>query len=820
MAINQEATSRTIDLPTTRVSAGTGLLALSQATGQIGQLITDKLTNVAIDKAATQGELDVEAGVAPQNLTMGFTKATQAYNEAVTRTEYNRMALTSSELINKALIEAKDPAKFNSKSPLQLESSLNGIKEGILQNARPEVRAKLAQHIDQMASNATINMLQHSITYDNQQAQKNFNQDLSTYLEERTNAAVAGNAQRVAAIDELINSTISDYSTMNQEISNAAPEILKKIEKQRAIDGVMGDFSQAIETNSTAQYMKDLADNKQNLPFNVWQDAVKAVVSLDQKHNALVNDINAQEVQQVSNAINKGLINDPDDVLNMPNLTTTQKLKAINDLETKQAKDFTSGSKLLNAQNNILTNQPEMNTPSDRNKLYGAAIQNYQQATGQVPSLQEKSKMILGQSNFPASGLPDTPLGRNVPVFDDALSGQLTSKNPLQTALAASIYKDMVSTQNQPNSVNITGDALAVASLYNTLIEGDTSPELAASQAIDVVLNAKEPEIAQRIERYHRIYEHVDPSTKEKQTSVMYKDIFGTKPKAFNNDEAYNLFQTLFRANYLTSNSEQAAIDATKYQMRAWGTSKYFDNGFVGNPVPEIEIPITKIGNSFDNQIASRIQGLINTTNSVRSNHPDLNIPSIEWANPQSTITGEESDEEKVFSNFAKADKPRIKINGVETDVVLIPTQSSRLGKGVNYILGAYDQFNNLHPIRDVTNNVDQVARFAPQDLSLWAPKIATKEMDKRMNEIASRVNDKILKSQDTKELAELEKKNPAALSILGLGGMDEYRQYIKKRAERTDKGTLENIVSELNKNVNAQITDADHVGIAAENGQ
>ena len=199
MAIDQEAQQRSITLPVQQVQAGNGLQQLGNATAQIGQLVTNRLNDVAIEKAATQGALDAEAGTAPKNLIAPFTKSTKAYNDAVARTEANRSVITAEQLINESLANSKNPATFNSSTPAAFKASLEGIKSGLLKNTRPETRAALTQKIDQMSAHAQLNMLQHAISFDNEQANaENLKHDITGLLEARRNAAIAGDAERVS----------------------------------------------------------------------------------------------------------------------------------------------------------------------------------------------------------------------------------------------------------------------------------------------------------------------------------------------------------------------------------------------------------------------------------------------------------------------------------------------------------------------------------------------------------------------------------------------------------------------------------------------
>lgn len=818
MAIDQEAQQRSITLPVQQVQAGNGLQQLGNATAQIGQLITNRLNDVAIEKAATQGALDAESGEAPKNLIAPFTRGTKAYNDAVARTEANRSVITAEQLINESLANSKNPATFNSNTPASFKASLEGIKSGLLKNSRPETRAALTQKIDQMSAHAELNMLQHSISFDNEQANANLKHDITGLLEARRNAAIAGDAERVRGIDEALNSSIQDYSTMNAQIARISPYLKEDIEKHREVDKVLGGFSEAIANKTTAQYMSNLADNKENLPYNVWQDAVKGVVALDQEHKRLKNDINAEQLAQVRNGIKSGSIQDASDIFNYPELTVPQQLSSMTYLQEVQSKQMGEASKSINAQRNILSGRPSWNTGSQRDAMFENAIQAEEEATGQPANLQQMSASVLGTSQYPASGMPQTPMGTNVPAFDSVMSGQLDSKDPTQVAYASQIYQNMVKTQNQPNSVNLTGQPLAVATLFNTLNKGGIDPQQAATLAINSVYNATEPQIAARVDTYHRTFEKVD-SNGVPRVQNKFKEAFGLNPQIFGSGEALKVFEDTFRTNYLASNSEQAAFDAAKYSMRSWGTSKYFDKGYVGNAVPEKELPITQVGNAFGNQLTASVQGYINRMASVKAAHPQLGVPTIEWADSKQTLPSTITDEDKVFKKLTIGNLPRIKINGHESDVVLIPSASSRLTNSVNYILGSYDKFNNLVPLKDITNQTDQVARFQPQDLSTWSPGIATKQTDEKLRQVAMKIQQQETQQRST-ELKELERKNPAWQVILGLGGRDEYLQYIANQHADTPSGRLEDIVKSLHSidGSNATrdaITDADNVGVS-----
>ena len=823
MAVNQQPLSRSITLPTANVSSGNGLTQLANATGALNQALTERVNDVAIGNAALQGEQDVQEGRQPDSLALPFTKATKAYNDAVSNTEARRMVASAEELINESLATNKNPATFTRETPAKFHAELEGIKSGILENTRKENREKIREALDRMTAHASLNMLQHSIDFDNKQTKFDFQKDITGLLEARRNAAIEGDAQRIAGIDQALDATVGDYSTMNREIAQISPYLKQDIEKHKAIDAVLGGYTKASTSGSTARFMADLAENKEKLPFNVWQDAVKGVVALDQAQSRLKNDINAEQVAQVNLGISNGSIQDASDILNYPELTVPQQLTAMRQLDAIQAKQFKQGAQLITAQQNILSGRPEFNSAKTKDAMFQSSIQTLEQNTGAPATLVDMEQSVLGLNAYPSSGMAQTPMGSHVPAFDAVMQGKLTGGDVQATAQAAAVYNDMVNVQDKPNSVNLTGDALAVATLFNTLNKGGTTPEQAAELAINTVLNAKEPEIKERAERFHRTLEHINPYNGFSPLQNKFKDAFGTKPEVFKSDEAYNVFKDTYRANYLSSNSEEAAMKATTYAMRAWGKSKYFDSGSVGQPVPEKELPVAQIGEAFPNQIVSNLQGLINRTKVAKEANPNLNIPSIEWADPKQTISGTESEQDRVFKKLTVGSKPRIKIDGHETDVVLMPSAESRLGDRISYVYGVYDKFNNLHPLEDPTNGVDGAARFMPQELSTWAPTIAQSKSDEAIRKAALAVREQ----EKKQELNELEKSTPAWQVALGLASPEKYLEHIATSQGEGDT-RLNEIINSLKGDVQSrtaaetreQVNQADNVGIAADNGQ
>lgn len=820
MAIEQNPMQRSILLPATQVKTGTGFTQLAAASQQVSDVLSERLNSVAIDQAATQGELDVQAGKAPDTLALPLNRATKAYNNAVNNTEARRMVATAEQMIGESLANNQNPATFNNETPAKFHSEISGIKEGILQHTRPENREHVREALDKMNANASLSMLKHSIDYDNQKMEFEAKQDLSNLLEQRRNAAIAGDAALVGSYDLAIQQTMKDYSAMNVKFANKSPYILQDIEKQKAVDGVLSQYATALEDKTTAKFLSALGQNKEKMPYSVWTEAVKAVVHLDQVEKSLQNQVVGEQVAQVNLDILKGVIKNDTDLDNYPLLSTTQKIVAQGVLAKKQLQEAKLAGDVITAQRNIISGRGSWNSADVKNKLFKSQINNLEASTGKVATLVDMEQSVLGLNQFPASGIPNIPMGTNVPAFDSTVSQMLTSSDPISTAQAAMVYNDMVNVKGMPNSVSISGEALAVASLFNEINKGGTTPEMAAQLAINKVINATDPQVAQRIETFHKTLEKVNPSTGRNKLDAKFKDVFGKDSKSFGSHEAFRLFQDTFRANYISSNSEEAAFNATKYTMRSWGTSPWFDKGYVGNVVPEKELPITQIANTFGNQFAYNVQGFINQNNQARKEHPELNLPDIQWANPKQTLDKTASDKEKVFNPMLIGSRPRIKINGLETDVVLIPSPESRLSNQVNYTLGVYDQFNNLNPLTNSLNRAE-VARFMPVELSKWSPSIADERTDTALRNVAQRIRGKEVQSDG--KLEELNQRTPPWMVVLGVKNTDEYLNYIKERQTESNPGRLEAIIESLRGNTNEQVrdkvVDAENTGIEPDDG-
>src|SRR5690606_18869740 len=161
------------------------------------------------------------------------------------------------------------------------------------------------------------------------------------------------------------------------------------------------------------------------IPFNIWTKAVDEVYSLSVAEKRLKHDLNAEEVQQVKNLIDNGTIQTPDDLLSYEHLTPIQTMQAMNRIEVRRKQLAKENNKLLEAQSLILRGNSAMISGDTTNELLRNTQVQFEQATGRSMTLTDMVQSLQGTNDFPLSGMPGTPLGRDVPNINAQFKNQL-----------------------------------------------------------------------------------------------------------------------------------------------------------------------------------------------------------------------------------------------------------------------------------------------------------------------------------------------------------------------------------------------------------
>ena len=850
MAKDIDSIERSVLTPTQNVASGNSFDRLSEATTGLAKIVSNKLNEAQVDMASKQGEQDALSGEAPKKLAPGFNKVTRAYNNAVSNTEARHQVIAAGEQIREAYAHATDPANFNENSPALFKANLQGIVDGTLENTRESNKPKVALALEKLSADASAQMLNHSIEFDNKQTIKNMSADVDMMMRQRRNAAIEGNQGNVTAFDEMLNETLEDYANQNAVIKNTLPELKKKLDQNKQVDNILGGFSQAASEGKQAEFLSDLSHNKQGLDFDTWQQATKEVLALDATEQNLNYQARAIEKQTIVNGIDDGTITTQDQIAENDNLTPVDVLQLQDQLVKHNQAIAKKQYKILDAQKNIVQGNPGFNAAQQKNDMLATARENFQQLTGNPMTLTDMWDSINGLGPTPASGIPGVSMGSNVPQFDAQLSNQLTSRDPNQVIQAASIYNDAVNVKKQPNLVNLSKEALAIATHFNTLNLGNVDPEVLADRVSTTTLDAKDPEIKTRSERFNALYGSSVNGLKALQSK--YKEVFGTDYQPGVDDAAMGVFKETFREQYLMSASEEAALAATKQELRAWGTSKYFEDGMVAQPVPEKELAVANIGNAFDNQFRVTAQLIINENKAeleanakLPENQRNLKPFKIEWSEPksQSINLDKITEQDKVYKPLGKeitasttladmffaGDKPKVKINGQETELFLMPTPESRLGDRVQYALYYHDKLGMAQPLPDV-NSPTGVAMFSPVGMQEWAPNIFNQQQDTKIKDAAKRFKrEQVMQDWDAlkpqnvwQSLAQIESLIFGSSTEKFMRGTPAERAEIFRRIQSNDTDDIQSFIRQRIQGPNAaaqpaEAKKADNVGIDAD---
>jgi hypothetical protein len=331
------------------------------------------------------------------------------------------------------------------------------------------------------------------------------------------------------------------------------------------------------------QWFKDLAENKQDYKFSTWEQVAKAAQSYYTEQNKLKTEVRTTAYWKGKHDIDARIITTDEQVNAIPDISVAQKYELQDYLLKSNAAANNQSLKIAQAQKDIQNGTPGAISAGTKDVMFDAANNQQAQVTGKPVSLFDMANNMMGLSQFPTSGMQGVPLNTNSPKFDSILTTQLTSGDPVLMAQAGLAVNHIISF-GHPNMVNLSGQALAVASKFNTLITGTTPPEEAAVLVNKEVLHATDTDVAERRERFRRNLLGVNRITGRSKLNDYFAEDFGTEAKDFETDAAFQYYKQMFAAQYIYSNSEDAARKAAKYSMRSWGTSKYFPPGLVAQP--------------------------------------------------------------------------------------------------------------------------------------------------------------------------------------------------------------------------------------------
>lgn len=833
MAKEQKPFERSLLTPSQNVTGGNAFDQMGDAAGTLSTILSSKASDIAIEQAGEQGALEASEGKAPNQLMPPLTKATKAYNKAVSDTEAMHMVTSAKEQIQTSLLNYADPKNFTTESPAKFRAEMSGIIEGTLEHARDSNRAQIQASLESIEANASVQMLKQSIQHDNRVINDNFKNDVNALESQLKSDYVSNNPQAIQETEQALNKVLDDYGTRSEAINQALPQIKEQLQESKQVYQVMGDYSKAASDGFGSKFLADFVENKQQLPLNVYQKAAKELLTLQDTGKKLRQEAAAEDSAQVERGIQNGTITSKEQITEFQNQTPLQLINNIGRFERKQAQFLKDNQDILQAQKDISNGQSGIVSGQVKNKMFDTWKANYESQTGQTADLFAMAESLTGKGDFPMSGIPGVAMRTNVPKLDALMESELTSSDPQRTANAGAIYHNVVSSQQQPNAIKLSGKALSTAQVYDEAIQNGTStPEEAAQTAIQRVMNVSDAERKQRDENFKAIT--------SKELKKWFAEDLGAKVQDFKTDAAFTQYKDNLYSQYVNANSFEAARKATAYKMSNWSESRYFDSGVVTANAPEKQVPEANIAYTFDNQIRVGLQSVINRNRSLRKT--DEGFHTIEWDSPNKDIDFNNiTDHDKVYTllgqeptpqgigAFASGTgfgagvvmepghvKPRVTVDGVSSDVFLKDDADTNLGKTRTYTLMYYDKFGIPTPIPDPTNHPKGVAQFSVSRIGDWAPSIAENQTDEQVKETARR-----FVSEQNKQELERQQKNASFLAkhLIPAGGVDPNTLLNYLNGDQEAEKKVETILRQRMKpgkktKLSEDMSDSEHVGL------
>ena len=763
---------RQVQTPNLQVKPNTAFAAIGEATSELGFLLANKLQDQAIYQSGIAGQVAADEGRAPKTLLPPITKASAAYNEALINTESRNLATKGRELMLAAYTEQSNPASFNNLTPAAINASLDGIQQGILDSTRPENRALVKNALTETASKIRVKVLDDAIAYDNKQTEMLFTRDTESLIKDLEEAILTENHTQEQFVRAQLAQVINDYGTINQQIKNKTPDIIKKIEDKAIITREVGRFLTAQEEGRADQYLSNFAQEEH------------AQLTTEQKYTALSKMIEVKNT--VDSATNQTratakqiLINDIDDPFAPTHITSLEQLQSrpafeilsplqqeqtISHFINSQKATINKQAKYAEAYKEISLGRAGAVDKSTINDLFTDARTAAENELGRPLSLGEQFDIV-------------TSLQTNVPDFDRLMNSKFTSMDVQATTEAAQLYSTL-RLSNQTNLLNLTGDAAVVAEKMATLLNGTAVPqEDSVKQVMNAVLKKSDPIIAERNAAATKLWDAKGPS--------MYKSVFGVAPDPFADNGAYKVFQEQFLAAFANGATQDEAARIARDGMREWGDDPFFVPGTIGQFPPSQELPLSQNTQAVRNQIIVGVDSIIAANNKGIS--PDKGALPIRFVGTVN-IPDKMSQEDFVYKSLDIPATPKlsqqlmsaglpgfggaaaigeiaqdwlsgappimIEVNGVKSDLRLISSpQTKAAGRaGLVYGVFAKDKFGIYQQLSDPRNE-DGLAYIVLRDLDAIAPELFEGRGDERLMDTFKRARDAQLKQAARDEM-------------------------------------------------------------------
>lgn len=569
---------------------------MNQAANKIGQKVVEN----NVQAAALRGAEDVISGKKPQKLAPGINAATNAYNNAVIKTEQSVNYATFVQMSNQAAYDVTKPGALNANSPEQYNAKAKSLMEGILGGTLPQNRDALAFQMYQTSANTALKIQGKADEKVFKQNKEMSSFALTAIEGQMSDALFNGNLEQASQykkqyLEDLNYSEKAGYISLAEK--KASEHLLELKEIESLYSGMAAKISNLAPGEIEGALYKLATEVPENLTQEEYQLAIKSFSAEAAKHKRLKESFQTVTVAQLENAINRNEITSESDLANYQDqISALQYENVLN--------------KLYRKQNQELSKNAKVGVALERIKL-GAGLQNLKMSDDIVEAafsqvkesyLAQKKDQNKNQNEFltiedEAEILKQ--FNRPVPSINERIKYSLNSANSeselsnieWSLGLLRSVAKD------KPNTVNLTAEERAIANTANAAIVYSATPAKEAIEAARAKINVDPVTLEARRLRYQQSL-----GSQQKNIKSSYESMFGGNWQ--NDPHAFGTFTTLYEAFSLLNDSNEVTLESVKQVMSpVFGKSRYIPKDSVGYMPLEKVVPFSNDGSWLNNQL-------------------------------------------------------------------------------------------------------------------------------------------------------------------------------------------------------------------------
>lgn len=607
--IQRQVIEKGVSLPSNTAFSG-----IQNAFNAVSKMGTFAAEQIAVKQAGVEGSQAAFDEKGPRKLAPGFTKATQAYNNAYNNTQTTLLSLDGSAMMDEKLREMASPGRLNSNSVAQYSEVAKGVIEGTLQGTSPENKAdvalRLTQHLFQN-QNRMANAVQ---AFNNQRLESDFKFILDQTLKEAKESTFSGDKDGLMAAKASFDALIKDQKALGLMDDNQELAMREAFNDTLITSDFARQYLESRATGTEEKFLLDLATKQPaDLSFDQWQKVSSQVLSLKSTQDRLVNEEESLAYAKWNQLVDTNQIKTLSDLdeaqaeMSALNFTKLQ-TKFLKQQQAAAANDLKVGEFL----NLNVTNPARANGMGDKVKTAAydmaidAATQRKRAETGDPNArlnLTEKADVV---SSFTVP----------MPAFNNELNYALSTQtvDTAQAVDALRAYKRLAGTPGKlERSPVLSLDKQSEQIAVSALLQAEHSaldPVASLDNARASILNADDIVRQGRMARYNEKYGAFKTGTKN--TKKLFKEIFDAD--ADDNPTAFTAMREVLRINASEMQTLDEAVEFTKRQLvNTQGKSKYGSSSkeLMFAP-PEKVIPFVDNGHWFDNQFVMTVNQVAN----------------------------------------------------------------------------------------------------------------------------------------------------------------------------------------------------------------